>query len=233
MTLIGDALHPMSPFKGQGANQAMVDALDLARSLYKLWKGKAGVGSTDRSAKVSTDGSTDKSTETSTDGSTDGSREVLVADLSVELGAFEVEMLSRASVKVKASAEAALFLHSQAACAQGNVTRANAARAFFAERQANADPVDVDASVVLDVDVGATAGVADSGRGKAGVEKIDAADPDAHVRFLRCMRDNTPALVRGVTKVSGSGWGRYCQASVDFQCLLVSQACVRSSVPEC
>jgi hypothetical protein len=35
VTMLGDAVHPMSPFKGQGANQALIDAVNLVEYLVK------------------------------------------------------------------------------------------------------------------------------------------------------------------------------------------------------
>ena len=91
VTLVGDAAHPMSPFKGQGANQALLDALSLARTLYKECSSGA-----------------------------DGCVEAA-------LEAYHNEMLDRSAVKVKASAQAAHFLHTDIAIQHGNVTRGAAA----------------------------------------------------------------------------------------------------------
>lgn len=90
-TLIGDAAHPMSPFKGQGANQALLDALALARAISKgcqplsNWK-KIGLRTT-------------------------------------VLTEFESEMLARSAKKVKDSAAAAEFLHSEIVLHQGDEPR--------------------------------------------------------------------------------------------------------------
>ena len=91
ITLIGDAAHPMSPFKGQGANQALLDALALARAITK----GCGPLSNWREA---------------------GIRKSVLTD-------FESEMLERCAIKVKASAEAVHFLHSEIVLHEGDAPR--------------------------------------------------------------------------------------------------------------
>lgn len=90
-TLIGDAAHPMSPFKGQGANQALLDALSLARGIAKGCKSLA------HWKKV-------------------GLRDSV-------LNQYEAEMLERSAVKVKDSADAAEFLHSEIVLHEGDEPR--------------------------------------------------------------------------------------------------------------
>ncbi|GAA6769198.1 NAD(P)/FAD-dependent oxidoreductase [Flavobacterium sp. CGRL1] len=90
VTLIGDAAHPMSPFKGQGANQALLDALTLARGIVKAcrnsqWK-EIGI------------------------------RESVLTE-------FEAEMIKRSAIKVKGSADAAQFLHSEIVLYEGDEPR--------------------------------------------------------------------------------------------------------------
>lgn len=91
VTLIGDAAHPMSPFKGQGANQALLDALALARGIARGCR------------------------------SLSHWREAGIRD-SV-LTEFEAEMLQRSAKKVKESAEAADFLHSDIVLHEGDEPR--------------------------------------------------------------------------------------------------------------
>lgn len=91
VTLIGDAAHPMSPFKGQGANQALLDALALARGITK------GCRPLSQWRKV-------------------GIRKSVLSE-------FESEMLARSAVKVKDSAAAADFLHSEIVLHKSNAPR--------------------------------------------------------------------------------------------------------------
>mmetsp|Transcript_52525 Transcript_52525/g.170629 ORF Transcript_52525/g.170629 Transcript_52525/m.170629 type:complete len:323 (-) Transcript_52525:423-1391(-) len=46
VAITGDAAHPMSPFKGQGANQALVDALELGRCLRSAFAGGTTIAPT-------------------------------------------------------------------------------------------------------------------------------------------------------------------------------------------
>lgn len=91
VTLIGDAAHPMSPFKGQGANQALLDALMLARGISK----GCGFFTSWRSL---------------------GLRQSVLTE-------FESAMLMRSAVKVKDSAAAAEFLHSDTVLFEGDEPR--------------------------------------------------------------------------------------------------------------
>lgn len=91
VTLIGDAAHPMSPFKGQGANQALLDALSLARLISRGCRPLSEWRKT-------------------------GIRKSVLTE-------FESEMLERSATKVKDSADAAAFLHSEIVLYEGDEPR--------------------------------------------------------------------------------------------------------------
>lgn len=128
VTVIGDAAHPMSMFKGQGANQALADGPLLAQWLAQ---GNSGIGGgKSAGAKRSRHSDGEDKSQCSQAGSAEalGEASRVAADKLQEMRAalqnqntvftrlrcFEREMNARTTPKVLASREAAGHLHSPA-----------------------------------------------------------------------------------------------------------------------
>lgn len=111
--------------QGQGANQALLDALSLANSIYTTYV--AAHDKKKKKKKHSSNHDDDNDTETVDDPINHDA--LLITEA---LSRFEEEMLTRSATKVKASAEAAQFLHSDVAIQEGDVTRGAAAAAAAA-----------------------------------------------------------------------------------------------------
>lgn len=117
VTMLGDAVHPMSPFKGQGANQSLLDAVALARALANCdWTCCCD----DRRAAAADQPATVASAAAAVAAPT---------SLCTALRTFEAAMLARVRGKVLESRANAAFLHSPAVLHEGNCSRASVAKA--------------------------------------------------------------------------------------------------------
>ena len=107
VTFIGDSIHAMSPFKGQGANVALIDSMSLAKALSSLCQtGRNFLESKDEASLL-----------------------LMKQNICSALETYEESMKKRASTKVIKSRMAAKYLHSEAALTHANITRAAAAEA--------------------------------------------------------------------------------------------------------
>ena len=110
-------LNPPSPLyfriKGQGANQALLDAVLLARTIFSAYNTTIDIEKGKPQHRFFDDNEQDP----------------MKSDIiSIALREFEEKMMERAKPKVMQSAEAARFLHSDAMLVEGDFTRGEAAR---------------------------------------------------------------------------------------------------------